>query len=143
MINCLIGKQVVYVNRKERSLSNSIVGKLLSMRTMVLEAVSTQVLRNWERLISRKRHKMAAMVKLCDTTRAFLPWEIICSTIRQARSCNSVKDSPLGILTLAGSAIHFFKKLRLKNLAQHFGILCWILKGGVRDGRCKLSAIGA
>jgi len=34
-------------------------------------------------------------------------------------------------------------KLRLKNLAQHFGILCWILKGGVRDGRCKLSAIGA
>jgi hypothetical protein len=34
-------------------------------------------------------------------------------------------------------------KARLKNLAQHFGILGGILKGGVRDGRWEVSAVRA
>jgi hypothetical protein len=32
-------------------------------------------------------------------------------------------------------------KARLKNLAQHFGILWGILKEGVRDGRSEVSAV--
>jgi hypothetical protein len=35
------------------------------------------------------------------------------------------------------------KNARLKNLAQHFGILGGVLKGGVRDGKCEVSAVRA
>jgi hypothetical protein len=38
---------------------------------------------------------------------------------------------------------HFLILARLKNLAQHFGILGGVLKGGVRDGKCEVSAVRA
>jgi len=37
--------------------------------------------------------------------------------------------------------LKIFNLVRLKNLAQHFGILGGILKEGVRDGKWEVSAV--
>ena len=48
--------------------------------------------------------------ELWETTKAFSGCMMMSSMALQARSCTSMKDSPLGILIVAGSAIHLRRK---------------------------------
>src|SRR5208337_2512318 len=98
------------LSRWLRSLKRPILPTPFTNWTIVFEAVSTQALLNWDRSTHLILQRIAAIVKLWETSKAFSDPIMMSLMAFQARSCTSMKDSPLGILVIAGSAIHLWRK---------------------------------